>query len=199
MSTICSVERLDNNVPSVLSCTAPDQTPMWTDIFSAWGTVGATAVAVIFGGVSLVLALRDHKARRQQDIERFEEKYEAEQRQVRSQAERVASWVEVRPDYPTHVVVIQNSSDQPIWEIAVHYPYLNEGKALFTVIPANDEKELPMQPVPGISEQAADLFFRDNAGRRWYRPAQSPGELHLRPGTASAEDSQTYLGWLVNS
>lgn len=191
MSTICNVERIDNNVPSTLSCTAPDQAPMWTDIFSALGTVGATGVALIFGLISLRLALRDHKARRQQDIERFEEKYEAEQRQIRSQAERVASWVEVRQEYPTHVVVIQNSSDQPIWEIAVHYPHLSEGKASFTVIPANGKKELPMQPVPGISEQAVDVFFSDNAGRRWYRPAKAPGELHLRH-EAAGEDSQTH-------
>lgn len=193
MSIICSVERIDNNVPSLLSCTAPDQAPTWTDIFSALGTVGATVVALIFGLISLRLALRDHRARRQQDIERFEEKYAAEQRQIRSQAERVASWVEVRQEYPTHVVVIQNSSDQPIWEIEVHYPHLSEGKASFTVIPANGKKELPMQPAPGISEQAADLFFRDNAGRRWYRPAEAPGELHLRHGSTSGEDAHVSL------
>lgn len=189
MSTTCTVERLLIDAPLVLSCTTPEQAPMWTDVFSAWGTVGATVVALLFGGVSLILALRDHKARRQQDIERFDEKYEAEQRQLRSQAERVASWVEVRQEYPTHVVIIQNSSDQPIWEITVHFPHLGEGKASFTVIPANGKKELPMQPVPGISEQAADLFFRDNAGRRWYRPAKAPGELHLRHDAAVGEDS----------
>lgn len=193
MSIICNVERIDNNMPSTLSCTAPDQAPMWTDIFSALGTVGATVVALILGLISLRLALRDHRARRQQDIERFEEKYEAEQRQIRSQAERVASWVEVRQEYPTHVVVIQNSSDQPIWEIAVHYPHLSEGKASFTVIPANAKKELPMQPVRGISEQATDLFFRDNAGRLWYRPAKAPGELHLRHEAASGEDAHVSL------
>lgn len=188
MSTICTAERLVANAPLVLSCTTPDQGPMWTDVFSAWGTVGATVVALLVGGLSLILALRDHKARRQQDIERFEAKYEAEQRQIRIQAERVASWVEVRPGYPAHVVVIQNSSDQPIWEIAVHFAHLNEGKASFTVIAANDRKELPMQPVPGMFEQAADLLFRDNAGRRWYRPAKAPGELHLRHGAAFGED-----------
>ena len=188
MSTICTAERLVANAPLVLSCTTPDQEPMWTDVFSAWGTVGATVIALLVGGLSLILALRDHKARRQQDSERFQEKYEAEQRQIRNQAERVAAWVEVRQEYPTHVVVIQNSSDQPIWEIAVHFAHLNEGKVSFTVIPANDRKELSMQPVPSISEQAADLFFRDNAGRRWYRPAKAPGELHLRHVPAFSED-----------
>lgn len=189
MSTTCTVEALDNNAPSILSCATPEQGPMWTDIFSAWGTVGATVVALLFGSVSLILALRDHKVRRQQDLERFEEKYEAEQRQIRSQAERVASWVEVRNEYPTHVVMIQNSSDQPIWDIAVHFSHLNEGKAAFTVIPANGKKELSMQPAPSISEQAADLFFRDNAGRQWYRPAKAPGELHLRHEAAFGEES----------
>lgn len=177
------------SVPSILSCSTPEQEPMWTDVFSALGTVGATAVALLVGGLSLILALRDHKARRRQDVERFEEKYEAEQRQIRSQAERVAAWVEVRHGYPAHVVVIQNSSDQPIWEISVQFAHLNEGKASFTVIPANDRKELPMQPVHGMSEQAADLLFRDNAGRRWYRPAEAPGELHLRHVPALGEDS----------
>lgn len=156
---------------------------MWTDAWSALGTVGATFAAVVLGGVSLYISVRDHIARRRQDDDRAEAEHWAEQRAMRSQAERVACWLQVDTNqYPNHKIIIVNASDQPIWDVSVnHWSLGNSQFAQIPVMPPGERKEIPSVPKPdGLTiEEAVDVRFKDNGGRGWFRPAMKPGKLIL--------------------
>lgn len=182
-TTTCTVDRLVANVPLVMTCVAPGETPMWTDVFSAWGTVLATAFAVILGGVSLIISLLDHRARRKQELEREEEEHQAEQRAMRRQAQRVACWLEVRfNQYPSHRIIVVNASDEPIWNVQVEHSTLPPTSAAqIPVLAPGERRPLDCASTSSSAEEAVDVRFRDNAGRMWFRPAKTPGALLLTP------------------
>lgn len=180
-TTTCTVDSLVANAPLAITCVAPSETPMWTDVFSAWGTVLATAFAVVLGGVSLIISLLDHRARRKQESEREEEEHQAEQRAMRRQAQRVACWLEVRfNQYPTHRIIVVNASDEPIWKVKVEHPTLFQtASPRIPVLAPGERRPLDCASTTNTAEEAVDVRFRDNAGRDWYRPAKTPGALLL--------------------
>lgn len=166
-----------------MKCIAPEESPMATDWASAIGTVGATIVAILIGAVSVWLTVREHNARKLQEGK-------AKDLQIRNQAERVAAWLEVEKveivegaiSETTCKVVVQNASDQPIWEVGVFHWSLGSAKfSQIPVLPPGGRKTIPSQPkTEGLTiEEAVDIRFRDNAGRSWYRPARVPGMLKL--------------------
>lgn len=95
MDTItCTVDQFVGGAPNTFTCILPANDPSWADVFSAWGTVGATAAAVLFGLVSLGLSLHERKVRRIHEAKLAEQAIVERQAVIRSQAERVACWLE---------------------------------------------------------------------------------------------------------
>lgn len=157
---------------------------MWTDQLSAIGTFGAALLALAFGVASVIFAFHEYRVRKDEEADREEQTQETERQRIRSQAERIASWVEIdKSRYPSFEVVVENASDQPIWETSVHHAGLPGGMAFLTVVPATGQRRLPLQPVESFTEQAVDIQFRDNVGRNWSRPARVPGDLKLESET----------------
>lgn len=206
-SITCAVEQLRDGVPNILTCSLPSNEPSWADVFSAWGTVGATAAAVVFGLFSLGFSLHERKLRRAQEAAIAVQAEAERQAVIRSQAERVACWLQwERAEDPTFVglpgkafqyhgpkwqIVVQNASDQPIWEVVISHWSL--GTSEFTTIPvvaAGAIRSFEVKPKPenqGLTmEEAVDVRFRDNAGRSWHRPAHLPGTLQLAQDDSSA-------------
>lgn len=199
MDTItCTVARFVANTPSSFSCSLPTDDTTW-DMLSAVGTVGATLVALLFGFFSHRHSKQEQKARRSQEEELASQAADERRAIIRSQAERVACWLEwekVEPlpsgsnpkflMYPRKEwsIVVQNASDQPIWEVGIFHWSLGTSK--FTPIPvlaAGTTRKVPVRPKreeDGLTlEEPVDVRFRDNAGRNWYRPARVPGKLIL--------------------
>lgn len=176
--TTCTLDDLVANAPLVLRCVAPEDTPMSTDWFSAVGTVGATIVAIVIGFISILLTRREHAAN--------------EKIQLRNQAERVAAWLEVEtsdivPDAITESsckVVVQNASDQPVWDVMVsHWSLGTSGHWFIPLLAPMATKEKLAEPIPGgdgvSMEEAVQINFRDNAGRDWQRSPINAGRLRL--------------------
>lgn len=205
----CTVDQSVGSAPNTLRCSLPANDPSWADVFSAWGTVGATVAAVLFGLVSLCLSLHERRIRRIQEAKLAAQAVAERQAAIRSQAERVACWLEwEKAAEPTPVglpgklfqyhkakwrIVVQNASDQPIWNVGISHWSL--GSSEFTQIPvvaAGVIKSFEVKPKPddeGLTiEEAVTVRFRDNAGRSWCRPAHAPGQLQLEQN-----DSFTHL------
>lgn len=205
----CNVNQFVGSIPSGITCSLPADDPTWADIFSAWGTVGATAAAVIFGAVSLTLSLHERHVRSTKETEMAAQAHAEREAIIRSQAERVACWLEWQKIAPEEQrvstghtslrlpnfklrIVLQNASDQPIWEVGLSHWSLGDSK--FTQVPvvaAGATRTFDVRPRPkeeGLTiEEAVDVRFRDNAGRNWYRPAHAPGTLQLEEEMATTE------------
>lgn len=208
METItCAGDQLRDSVPTILTCSLPSNDPSWADVFSAWGTVGATAAAVVFGLFSLGFSLHERKLRRTQEAAIAVQAAADRQAVIRSQAERVACWLQwEKAEDPTFVglpgkafqyhgakwkIVVQNASDQPIWEVGItHWSLGTSEFSQIPVVAAGAIRSFEVQPKPkdqGLTmEEAVDVRFRDNSGRSWYRPAHLPGTLHLEQEDSSA-------------
>lgn len=173
--TVCTLNDLVANAPLTMTCKIAEDTPMWTDIVSALGTLGATVIAAALGFQSIRLTLQDRKARRLQEADSLKQ-------EIRRQAERVACWLQVDLNKnPTHNIVVDNASDQPIWDVQItHWSLGTAGQAPIPVLPPGTRREVGIQPKTGDEltiEEAVDIRFRDNAGRNWFRPAMYPGKL----------------------
>jgi hypothetical protein len=186
-TTTCTVETLIANAPFVMRCVAPEETPMWTDEFSAYGTVGATIVALALGAVSLFISVRDHMARLQQDEERAEHEHQAEQRAIRSQAQRVACWLQIDlSQYPSHKIIAVNASDEPVWDVHIHHASIMQTSSpQFPVIAPGQRREIDCRHTSASTEDAVDIRFNDNRGRRWFRPSKERGGLRLEAEAAT--------------
>lgn len=193
---------------------------MWTDEFSAYGTVGATIAAVLFGAFSVGFTIHERRLRRRQDAALAEQSQKDQRAAIRSQAERIAAWRQLAPpkDPPAAdagrvflarrrrgwQIVVQNASDQPIWDVFLDHWSLEgtEYKPLPVIAPgerrvvaclskpkstetAEDEAEEKTQGHDG--EEAITISFRDNAGRQWRRPGRVPGMLKLEHDATFAD------------
>ncbi|CAN7546854.1 hypothetical protein LJR013_003909 [Pseudarthrobacter oxydans] len=218
----CAVERLILNAPLKLNCNLPSEegwlgSPV-ADWLSGVGTAGAAIIA-------LVLAFRAEKAARKaerradtaeaaslkEQQKRLKQEQAQELEDKRSQAKHVAAWLEVldvsdldgkphdwRPDCQ---VIIDNASDEPIWEVGVfHWSLGASGHSFLPVVPPGQRRTIKVKGKPakdGLTiEEAVKLIFRDNTGRDWQRAVI--GNLILIhdnpfrgaiPETTSPEDS----------
>ncbi|HEY9356504.1 MAG TPA: hypothetical protein VIQ52_09395 [Arthrobacter sp.] len=174
----CTLERIVASAPISIHCTLPNNDPSWTDVFSAWGTVGATLAAVVFGAISLRLSLHERALRREQEAELAAQAAEQRRAAVRSQAERVACWLQVDFKQFNHHVVIENASDEPIWDVTIEHHTLPGKRVEVPVVVPRGRKEIAANPRPGFDfDQVVGVEFRDNAGNWWHRPAKSSGAL----------------------
>lgn len=180
-TTTCTVDSLAANAPLVMKCVAPEEAPMWTDVFSAWGTVGATIVALTLGAVSLFISVRDHMARLRQDDDRAEQERQAEQSAIRRQAQRVACWLEIDTSkYPSRKIVAVNASDEPVWDVHInHFSIMEAPSPQFPVLAPGQRREIDCINTNSPAEEAVDIRFKDNVGRRWFRPSEDRGALRL--------------------
>jgi hypothetical protein len=202
----CTIEQFVLGAPNTVSCLVPADTPLPTDWWAAIGTVSATVVALVFGLVSLGFTLHERTLRRKQEA-RLAVQAAAEHRSaIRKQAERVAAWLmkelvappttsgTFRVIRPVEIwrIVVQNASDQPIWEVGVtHWSLGHSQFAQIPVLAPGEKRELPCRPKPKSEgetlEEAVTVRFRDNAGRTWCRPGHVPGFLDLEQDTTFAE------------
>jgi hypothetical protein len=165
----------------------------WVDVTTAVGTAGAAVVAL---GLGLRAEWRATRLDRKQYAE-------DEQRQ----AIRVAAWLLVEQDDGDGAKevdagdpsldmrkariysVIQNASDEPIWDVVVNVPILvekSEGSRELKRIKTEDEiisvgphgtLKLPVTAlVVAYNRFPLQVEFRDNAGRDWRRDDR--GRLH---------------------
>jgi hypothetical protein len=181
----CTANEIIPDTPIAITCAAPTDGPMWTDIFSAWGTLGATVAALVFGAISLVLTFHERRLRRAQELDIASQQAKAHEQEVKSQAERVACWLQIdMAKYPSFEIIVENASDEPIWEVTV-YDWVSEaGKSGFPVLPPGARRSVACPAPPGVAqERAIDVRFRDNSGRDWFRPGGEPGKLVLENDT----------------
>lgn len=197
-TTTCTLESLLANAPVVMKCVVPEETPPLTDVISSAADSTAAILALLFGAISLELGRRERKVRKQQDLDRQEEEHRAEQRRMRNQAERVAAWLHIVPKVQrTSKVIVENASDQPIWDVGVsHWAIGTSGHAFIPVLAAGARREFDVVRYPAAEgftiEEAVEVIFRDNAGRDWRRSAVNSGALELvSDATFSSPDHKT--------
>jgi len=168
----------------------------WVDVTTAVGTASAAVIAL---GLGLRAEWRATRLERKQ--------YEQDER---GQASHVAAWMlvkrddeeglrEVDPgDPPSDIrdmrglriyAVIQNASDEPIWDVVVNAPiFVPKGKGSDELRSAESEDEVVsvgphetlMRPITVLTipynRIPLRVEFRDNAGRDWSRDDR--GRLH---------------------
>jgi len=177
----------------------------WVDVTTAVSTAGAVVVALYLGLKGEWRATRAERRARQED--------------ERRQAVHVAAWMlveqdsrdgprEIDADDPSfdaraaHVYeVVQNASDEPIWDVVINAPILAEkekGGLELKFIETEDEiifvgphetrkSEITVRTLR-YNRFPLKIEFRDNASRSWSRDER--GRLHR--GRAS----ETMFGWL---
>jgi hypothetical protein len=172
----------------------------WVDVTTAVGTAAAAVVAL---GLGLRAELRATRIERQRN-----------ELEIRRQATQVAAWMIVErhrdgerveadasdpsldaldPSYDprgVHVcVIVQNASDQPVWDVMTHIPGFVPKKGSSDKLESTyfeDEqvvvgpREAVRIPVEGYNlsynRLPIEIEFRDNAGREWRRDDR--GRLH---------------------
>lgn len=154
----------------------------WVDVTTAIGTAAAAIIAL---GLGLSGEGRAWRLERRQA--EFEE---------RRQATHVAAWMIIERDDgqgSTEViseetfanesneadffVVLQNASDEPVWDARIYFPYLvkDEHRVVWqeksvNIVGPNDKVRLPItELVVEHGRTPIEFTFRDNAGRRWKR------------------------------
>lgn len=208
MDTIkCTLAPVTRNTSPSFACSIPEAAPGWTDIVTAFGTAGATLLALAFGVISFLIAKQERDIHRLQNATDLDDRLAREAadraKAIRSQAERVACWLEIdTTTYPTHHIVVENSSDQPIWEVFVAHQFDAATASHFPVVAPRSRRRFSVQP-SAQDEMAINVRFRDNSGRDWYRPGQTPGNLILErnqlfddpaPGSESTTVDGTHDG-----
>ncbi|MGH8866651.1 MAG: hypothetical protein ACRDYU_01495 [Actinomycetes bacterium] len=145
--------------------------PGWVDYLTAVGTVGAVVVALALGFIGEVRSVRLARA--------------AAKERERAQAVRVAAWKEVESvsaagatGWVGHTV-LQNGSDEPIWDVTVHVttggPW-NIVQEAGIVAPSARLVWTHEDASPAEGQYVGlSVEFTDNARRRWERTAT--GEL----------------------
>lgn len=151
----------------------------WQETWTAIGTVGAVVVALLFGASA---ELRRLMTRR------------------RAQAEQISAWAEEEPVSESqfrHVGFILNASGEPVWDITVFVDSVRRETAdeldpraevveriqIGMLPPGRKEKrtyQLEFMPYAPDSPVPLVFFFRDNAGRWWFRDEK--GQLKRRSG-----------------
>jgi hypothetical protein len=158
----------------------------WVDVTTAVGTAGAAVVAL---GLGLRAEWRAIRAER-----------EAKTENERRQAVHVAAWIlvehdngdgprEVEWDGPSSdergahdYAVVQNASEEPIWEIFVDVPTMhfkgesNPPKWIAVIGPHETYKVEITEPAILFNRIPLKVQFQDNAGRNWFRDGE--GVLH---------------------
>jgi hypothetical protein len=90
-------------------------------------------------------------------------------------------------------VVLQNASDEPVWEARIYFRYAIKDKGKYTVawhekfvniVGPNDKVRLPIKElVAEHGRTPIEFAFRDNAGRQWKRDTN--GRLSRLPEPGS--------------
>jgi len=152
----------------------------WVETTSAVSTAAAVAVALSFG---IRAEWRAARAERRAEELQLERTAELERRQ----ASRVASWLVPDPDPAEDdepgwqaILFVKNASDEPIWEAMVMYRDTLEHPTEGTLY-IMDEWEI-IAPAEQVRQKVrmrlnqerrmAQLIFRDNAGKQWWRNEQ---------------------------
>lgn len=156
----------------------------WVDITTAIGTAGAAVVALALGLKAEWRATRaEHRARVQDE---------------RRQAVHVAAWMLVDPENPSldpgpvyAYLVVQNASDEPIWDVIAYTPKLTEKdrgnpwldlsetrNEIGFMAPHETHKSMIGARTLHGNRYPLWVEFRDNAGRSWSRDLG--GRLHQR-------------------
>jgi hypothetical protein len=168
---LCRLQRIENSTEHKLDCVASHAAapylPVMTGVVDWVGGVTAAVGSVAAAGALVVGAVT---LRRQTDQTR------------REQARKISAFVQEQPT-PEHgpVVRVLNSSDQPIYDVAVITVDARTGQILSTItefqgdvgmlppgqyedtVPASAQRESQGPPV------VAEVTFTDSAGRTWRR------------------------------
>lgn len=177
-----------------LVCAIPADVPNVWDVATAIGTVAAAIIALYIGMHSIkastrVLKQNDEAIARSMDVQKQEN-----ERAHRSQAERVSAFIKRNPQHAysgdEFRLVIQNASDQPIWKVKARHWSLKNTIAIDVferrIIPPGTDDGIDVgnainhairMEKAGDFHQPVDIWFTDNAGQNWHRPASGPGEL----------------------
>jgi hypothetical protein len=217
----CTVERFIMNAPLQLTCELPADdgflgSPL-ADWLSGIGTAGAAIIALILAfkaekaaGKSEGRAVKAEAAAAEVERKALEQEKAKELEDKRRQAKHVAAWLEVldtsdlegkpadwRPDCQ---IVIDNASDEPIWEVGLFHWSLGSGAHTFLpVVPPRQKRAIPVKgkrSENGLTmEEAVAVVFRDNVGRDWRRATQGRLSLeHDNPfkgAVVETEDTKT--------
>ena len=217
----CAVERFIMNAPLQITCALPADEGLLGSPLADWLSGVGTAGAAI---IALVLAFRAEKAARKAEgrtvkaeaataeAERkaSEQEKGRELEDKRRQAKHVAAWFEVldtsdlegkpadwRPDCQ---IVVDNASDEPIWEVGLfHWSLGSSGHTFLPVVPPRQKRAFPVKGKPagnGLTiEEAVRVMFRDNIGRDWRRATRGRLTLeHDNPfkgAVVETEDNKT--------
>lgn len=161
-------------------------------------TVVAAGASVVAAAAAIVAVAFDLHRRREDRAERRQEQAAHHEAEIKSQAQRVVAWADVRiayeiPEYAvdpyggTEVLWAHNTSDSPVYDVAVPHAWSGSSTS-FVVVRA----VLPPTPAPVVmvkwvrdrtnygppdedSSTLSALTFRDAAGRWWRR--ESNGDL----------------------
>jgi hypothetical protein len=148
-----------------------------------WVEAVGTAGALLLGMVLLGIELRDRRAQRAE--------------RTRSQAARISAWcVEAGssgPDGHSVTIAVQNRSEEPIYNVAVHVmsgDVADFVASVAVVIPPAARESYPIaSPTMVRHDQThwptvVDLAFTDTRGRRWVRRADGALELDAELATS---------------
>lgn len=134
----------------------------WQETATAVGTIGATMAAIGLGATAEIRNARDRRFRHATDEQR--------------QAARVSAWLVRRTANdgatsvrPSTVVVLQNASDEPVWDVQFSVRHGDHSGAihdLHVLAPGTVESPLDGNLDPACPVRVS---FRDNAGREWIR------------------------------
>ncbi|CAN7464852.1 hypothetical protein LJR013_003177 [Pseudarthrobacter oxydans] len=152
---------------------------MWTDVISALATGFAAIVALILGAYSLQVALKERRDRIKRESEEQVRQHEILMSERRSQAERVTCWMAADNNaYPVNWIIVDNASEQPVWDVKVSHELLPSGVASIPVIPANERYRIDVDSKGVLRPaQIVRVSFRDNRARRWRRSGELGGFL----------------------
>lgn len=146
---------------------------MTAEALGAWATAIGVLVALSFGVIAERRTRQDRNALAQQSR--------------RAQASRVSAWVaSERLDRHSAraVLVVQNASDEPVWDVVVSYMELGDELPDGTlaehdvtwrlgVLPPQTTRTMNAPWTPPEDDEPLALSFRDNANSRWKRRADA--------------------------
>lgn len=186
LKAICEIPTPDAVKVDHLSCIISAAPANVVDWLSAVGTVAAAVIALVVGLFSWAASRQAqkvsnaafaHSQRESKDLR--DERRRESQNQESAQARKVAAWLS--PDAKQeYCVMVQNGSDQPIWEIELtHWSLGGSTFAQFPVLPPGNTREIKVEktvrerfPVESAEvpiEEVVSIWFRDNAGVKWSR------------------------------
>lgn len=162
--------------PTLIETVATATSIPWTEVLTALGTVGAVAVALVFGLWQMRYIRRDAKQR--------------DENRKREQASKVTAWLETGGTSPVGQDVrirITNTSDRPVFNFVldIEDDYLLEAinmlpdssgafinKALVGILPPNAGDVWWSGNVPPEDDRPIPCSFTDAEGIKWRRDAE---------------------------